>query len=83
MNDDYVLLESLVRRLVSKPDSVRVETRHEENSTYFLVTTAPEDVGKVIGKKGRTADALRQIFMAIAAQENRRVFLDIENPNEG
>lgn len=82
MNDGG-LLESLIRRLVSKPDAVTVQARYADNTTYFLVTTAPEDVGKVIGKKGRTADALRHVFMAVAAQENRRVFLDIANPNEG
>ena len=58
------LLEWLARRLVDEPDAVRVETEEREDAIVFHLHVAPDDVGKVIGKQGRIARALRSIVRA-------------------
>jgi predicted RNA-binding protein YlqC (UPF0109 family) len=72
------LLESLARQLVDEPDQVAVEEFEEDDGTIVLeLAVAPDDYGKVIGRGGRTANALRTLVKASAAKENRRVLLDI------
>jgi predicted RNA-binding protein YlqC (UPF0109 family) len=72
------LLEDLARRLVDKPDEVRVErARREDGVTLLRLHVAPDDVGKVIGRKGRIARALRAVVRASAAQRRERVHLEI------
>jgi uncharacterized protein len=72
------LLEYLARQLVDEPDSVRVERMEEEDGTVLLkLQVADDDVGKVIGRQGRIARALRTIMRASAAGEGRRVLLEI------
>ena len=58
------LLEWLARRLVDDPEAVRVETEEREDAIVFHLHVAPDDVGKVIGKQGRIARALRSIVRA-------------------
>ena len=53
------LLEWIARRLVDEPDAVRVETEEREDAIVFHLHVSPDDVGKVIGKQGRIARALR------------------------
>jgi predicted RNA-binding protein YlqC (UPF0109 family) len=72
------LLESLVRRLVDHPDRVAVEQFEEDDGTVVLeLSVAEDDYGKVIGRGGRTANALRAVIKAAAVKENRRVLVDI------
>jgi uncharacterized protein len=71
------LLEWLVRRLVDDPDAVRVEEIEREDATVLQLYVAPEDRGKVIGRAGRVARALRTIVRASAARSRRRVVLEI------
>jgi len=72
------LLEYLARQLVGEPDSVRVERVEDEDGTVVLrLQVADDDVGKVIGRQGRIARALRTIIRASAAGEGRRVHLEI------
>jgi predicted RNA-binding protein YlqC (UPF0109 family) len=71
------LLADLARRLVDEPDAVRVETEEREGELALLLHVAPGDVGKVIGRQGRIARALRTVVRAGAARENRRVTLEI------
>jgi len=72
------LLEYLARALVDQPDSVRVDEFEEEDGTVVLeLTVADDDYGKVIGRGGRTAAALRTVVKAAALKEQRRVLLDI------
>jgi uncharacterized protein len=72
------LLESLVRRLVDHPDRVAVEQFEEDDGTVVLeLAVADDDYGKVIGRGGRTANALRAVIKAAAVKENRRVLVDI------
>ena len=71
------LVEYLARRLVDDPDSVRVETEERDDALVLLLHVAPDDVGKVIGRQGRIARALRAVVRAGGARENRRVLLEI------
>jgi len=71
------LLEYLARQLVDEPDSVRVEELDELDALVLRLHVAEDDVGKVIGRQGRIARALRTIVRAGAAREGRRVLLEI------
>jgi uncharacterized protein len=72
------LLEYLARALVDDPDAVEVEQFEEEDGTVVLeLAVGDEDYGKVIGRGGRTAQALRTMVKAAAVKENRRVLVDI------
>ena len=71
------LVEFLARRLVDEPDAVRVEREDRDDAVVFRLHVAPEDVGKVIGRQGRIARALRAIVRAGGVRENRRVQLEI------
>ena len=71
------LLDYLARRLVDEPDAVRVEEVEEDDSLLLRLHVAPDDVGKVIGRAGRIARALRAVVRASAVREDRRVLLEI------
>lgn len=72
-------LEHLVAGIVANPDDVRVRSRQLRNATLLEVRVAPEDIGKVIGRNGRTATALRTVMTAIAGQKNLRIdFIDVD-----
>jgi predicted RNA-binding protein YlqC (UPF0109 family) len=71
------LLEYLVRQLVDQPDAVRVETAEEDGAVVLRLHVAQDDIGKVIGRQGRLARALRGIVRASAARPHQRVLLEI------
>ena len=71
------LLEYLARQLVDEPDSVRVEQVEQEDELILRLYVADDDRGKVIGRQGRIARALRAVVRASAAKERRRVRLEI------
>lgn len=72
------LLEYLAEGLVDKPDEVSVEEFEEDDGTVLLeLCVADDDYGKVIGRGGRTAHALRTVIRAAAVNENRRVAVEI------
>ncbi|MDQ6915521.1 MAG: KH domain-containing protein [Actinomycetota bacterium] len=72
------LLEYLARALVDDPGAVQVEEFEEDDGTIVLeLAVAEDDYGKVIGRGGRTAAALRALVKAAAVRENRRVLVDI------
>jgi predicted RNA-binding protein YlqC (UPF0109 family) len=72
------LLEYLARQLVDEPDEVEVEQFDEDDGTVVLeLAVAEDDYGKIIGKGGRTANALRTVVKAAAVKEGRRVLVDI------
>jgi uncharacterized protein len=71
------LLEYLARRLVDDPEAVRVETAEEDDAIVLRLHVAEDDVGKVIGRQGRIARALRTVVRASASRERRRVLLEI------
>ena len=71
------LLEWIARRLVDEPEAVRVETEEREDAVVFHLYVAPDDVGKVIGRQGRLARALRSLVRAAGARADRRYLLEI------
>jgi uncharacterized protein len=71
------LVEYLARRLVDEPDAVRVEEVEREGELVLELHVAKDDVGKVIGRQGRIARALRTVVRAAAARGDRRVLLEI------
>jgi uncharacterized protein len=71
------LLEWVARRLVDDPEAVRVETEEREDAVVFHLHVAPDDVGKVIGRQGRLARALRSIVRSAGARADRRYLLEI------
>jgi predicted RNA-binding protein YlqC (UPF0109 family) len=71
------LVEYLARRLVDEPDAVRVEELERDGALVLELHVAEGDVGKVIGRGGRIARALRTVVRASAARGDRRVVLEI------
>ena len=72
------LLDYLVRALVDSPDRVQIEEFEEDDGTLVLeLSVAPDDYGQVIGRGGRTAQALRTVVKAAAVKDNKRVLVDI------
>jgi predicted RNA-binding protein YlqC (UPF0109 family) len=71
------LLEELARRLVDEPDAVRVEREEQDDVVVLRLFVAKDDVGKVIGRQGRIARALRQLVRAAAGRQRKRVVLEI------
>ncbi len=71
------LVEFLARQLVDEPDAVRVEREERDDVVVLHLHVAPTDVGKVIGRHGRIARALRAVVRAGGVRENRRVQLEI------
>ena len=72
------LLVHLVRALVDHPEAVEVESFEEDDGTLVLELSVDEDdYGQVIGRGGRTAQALRTVVKAAAVKDNRRVLIDI------
>ena len=73
------MLEYLARNLVDQPDEVRVERTERDGAVVLRLHVADEDIGKVIGRQGRIARALRTIVRASGAHQNERVQLEIVN----
>jgi predicted RNA-binding protein YlqC (UPF0109 family) len=71
------LVGYIARALVDRPDEVEVEDIEEEDGLVIELTVAEEDLGKVIGKQGRTARAIRTVLSAAATPKRRRVILEI------
>jgi predicted RNA-binding protein YlqC (UPF0109 family) len=71
------LVEYVARFLVRNPDAVNVTETMREGTSTLELRVAEEDLGRVIGKEGRTAKALRAILNAAAARKNQRVVLEI------
>jgi uncharacterized protein len=71
------LLEFLVKALVEEPEAVVVEELEEDGDLVYEITVAEGDLGRVIGKGGRVANAIRTIAKAAAVRIDRRVIVDI------
>ena len=71
------LVEVIAKALVDNPDAVEVRAVEGERSTVLELKVAPEDMGKVIGKQGKTAQAMRTLLTAIAAKDGKRAILKI------
>ncbi len=71
------LLEYIATSLVDDPSKVSVNERHESGMVVFELSVATNDVGRIIGKHGRVANAIRSLLKVAAAKEGKRVQLDI------
>ncbi len=71
------MLLFLTRSLVEDPDAVEVEELEEDGDLIFEITVNEDDLGRVIGKGGRVANAIRTVAKAAAVKEKRRVLVDI------
>jgi uncharacterized protein len=71
------LLAELARRLVDDPDAVRVDEVQRDGAVVLQLHVAKDDVGKVIGRQGRIARALRTVVRAGAAREHHRILVEI------
>ena len=71
------LLERIARGLVDRPDEVVVEETAGDGGTALALRVAPGDLGKVIGKQGRTVKAIRTLIAAAAARRQKRVVFEI------
>ena len=71
------LVEQMARALVDSPDQVTVDAADEEKALVLRLRVASSDIGRVIGKQGRTAKAMRVVLHAIAAKSKRRAILEI------
>jgi predicted RNA-binding protein YlqC (UPF0109 family) len=74
------LLAYLARELVDDPEAVRVEEEERDDALVLVLHVAPDDVGKVIGRQGRIARALRTLVRAAAVRDGRRVLVEIADP---
>ena len=72
------LVKVLAKALVEKPGAVEVETVEEEDRTVLKLHVAQDDMGRVIGKQGRIAKAIRTIVKSAATRENKKVTVDID-----
>ena len=71
------LVEVIAKALVDDPESVTANERTEKKTTILEVRVADSDMGKVIGKQGRIAKAIRSVVKAAAAKEDKKVIVDI------
>mgnify|MGYP001216960900 CR=1 FL=1 len=79
MNDISELIKVMVSSIVDSPDKVSVEEESAESGVLYQVKVAKDDVGKVIGKKGRIATAIRTVAKAAGAKQSKRIMVNIFN----
>jgi predicted RNA-binding protein YlqC (UPF0109 family) len=70
-------VEFIARHLVDNPEAIVLEREEKGDKIVFRLTVAEADVGKVIGRQGRTAQAIRVLLAAVAAREGKRALLEI------
>ena len=71
------LIVTIVKPLVADPDAIKIETNRDANFLNFNLSVAPDDVGRVIGKHGRVAQAIRTIVYSVRVGDSLRVRLNI------
>jgi len=83
MEKDQEFVEYAVKSIVSHPDDVKTTRTIDEMGVLIELTVNPEDMGKIIGKEGRTAKSIRTLLRVLGAQANARVNLKILEPEGG
>src|SRR5438477_9546060 len=81
-NIDQQFVEYIVKALVSHPDAVKIERRIDEKGVLLELTVDPEDLGRVIGKRGATAQSLRTLLRALGTKNDARYNLKIVDNGE-
>src|SRR3990167_4598131 len=80
MEKDQAFVLMVIKEIVEHPDDVKVDRKVDEMGVLLTLTVNPEDMGKIIGKEGRTAKAVRTLLRVLGARQNARVNLKIEEP---
>jgi len=80
MQKSKELLDLLVKAIVDHPDDVKIESRTDEMGVLLTLTVNKEDMGKVIGRGGDTAKAIRSLLRIVGMRENARINLKINEP---
>lgn len=83
---DQQFVEFIVKSLVSKPEAVKIERRIDEKGVLLELTVDPEDLGRVIGKRGATAQSVRTLLRALGTKNDARYNLkivDVDRPDGG
>ena len=71
------LIRVIARALVDHPEDVQIQVKEDARGLVYALSVHPDDVGKVIGKQGRIAKALRTVVSSAAVKERKRVIVDI------
>ncbi|MDP1678148.1 MAG: KH domain-containing protein [Bacteroidota bacterium] len=72
-------LEYVAKQLVDNPDAVQITEEEKDNKIIFKIKVAQADIGKIIGKQGRTAQSMRVLLSAVAAKLGKRALLEVED----
>lgn len=83
MQGDQQFLEYLVKELVDNPNDVKVDRTVDEMGVLLTLTVNPQDMGKIIGRSGNTAKAIRTLLRVVGMKNNARVNLKINEPEGG
>jgi uncharacterized protein len=83
MEQDKQFLEYIIKALVDNPDDVSVDRKVDEMGVLMTLSVNPADMGKVIGRQGNTAKAIRTILRVVGMKNNARVNLKINEPEGG
>ncbi len=83
MADDKAFLEYVVKALVDNPDDVKIDRTVDEMGVLITMTVNSADMGKIIGRQGNTAKAIRTLLRVIGMKNNARVNLKINEPEGG
>lgn len=70
-------IEYIAKHLVDQPEEVSLEMEEKDDKLIFKLKVSEKDVGKIIGREGKTASAIRTLLRAVAAKEGKRAVLDI------
>lgn len=80
---DYQFLEYVVKTLVDNPKDVKIDRTVDEMGVLLTLTVSPEDMGKIIGRQGNTAKAIRTLLRVVGMKNTARVNLKINEPEGG
>src|SRR3954470_14493868 len=83
MDSDHAFLDYVVKALVDSPDAVEITRTVDEMGVLLTLTVSPEDMGKIIGRDGNIAKALRTLLRVVGMKHNARVNLKINEPAGG
>ncbi len=83
MDSDQAFLEHVVKALVDRPEDVKVDRVVDEMGVLLTLDVHPEDMGKIIGRSGNTAKAIRTLLRVVGMKNNARVNLKINEPEGG
>ena len=83
MQPDQEFLEFVIKGLVDNPDAVQTDRKVDEMGVLITLKVDPQDMGKIIGRNGQTAKAIRSLLRVVGIKNNARVNLKIEEPEGG